>query len=130
MIIPFLSFIAGAIAMGIAWWWTERSPSYHLPVIDSTIPVPPPPVRCFKGQVNRYAIKKVVRINSVDGFYVSAENPLIRFSLEDAMRELIQDLAKIGVVSVKVSPPEILPGRHVYMVEASILAAPPDPEIE
>lgn len=130
MIVPFLSFIAGAIAMGVAWWWSDRRSPYLLPVIDPTSPVPPPPVRCFKAQVNRYAIKKVVRINSVDGFYVSAEDPLIRFSLEDAMRELIQDLAKIGVVSVNVNPPEILPGRHVYMVEASILAAPPDPEIE
>lgn len=92
--------------------------------------LPPLPIRCFKSQVNRYAIKKAVCINCVDGFYASAEDPLIHFSLEDAMHGLIQELAKNGVVRVKVNPPEILPGRHVYFVEASILAAPPDPEIE
>lgn len=123
-------FVLG-LAVGIflsvcVWAWAERPSGSRLPWISHT-PPPPPPIRIFKGTVNRYAIKRIVQVHEMHGFYASKENRLIHLTLDDAVCELAREMAKNDVFRVRVDPPEVIPGTHVYNVEISVLAAPPEP---
>lgn len=118
--------VVGIFFTFCVWAWADRPSGSHLPRI-SLSPPPPPPIRVFKGTVNRYAIKRTVRVHEMHGFYASTENRLIHLTLDDAVCELAREMAKNGVFRVRVDPPEVIPGTHVYNVEFSVLAAQPDP---
>lgn len=124
-----LGLTVGIFFTVCVWAWADRPSGFRLPWSSHT-PITPPPIRIFKGRVNRYAIKRAVRVHEINGYYASKENRLIHLTLDDAVRELARELAKNDVFRVRVDPPEVIPGTHVYYVEISVLAAPPDPEFD